>query len=59
MVDGKQSSAFLCLFLIKYKIFNTDKENIKNFCEIPRQTARNFPIIVRGKNFCETPPQRD
>jgi len=28
MVDGKQSSAFLCLFLIKYKIFNTDKENI-------------------------------
>lgn len=35
-------------FLKEYKIFNIAKKKYKNFREIPQQTARNFPIIVKG-----------
>ena len=49
---------FCVFFWLNIRFSIQIKKTYKNFCEIPRQTARNFPIIVRGvKNFCKTPRQ--
>ena len=50
---------FCVFFWLSIRFSIQIKKTYKNFCEIPRQTARNFPIIVRGgvKTFTKIPPQ--
>ena len=49
---------FCVFFWLSIRFSIQIKKTCKNFCEIPRQTARNFPIIVRGKKLLRNTPAK-